>query len=945
MKAKHGLTILVASLVLIGLFICLVMMLIAVFGGMNLTDGCFYRYNIANDGSVASSDKITNNAILKATANYTGLTTPTADGKVKIDLNPNHYGEWLNTNLRIASGQQIKANITGEISLCRAYLPKNNLQSSSNLDIANNKIPIPRLEGEGLEPLSLIFNAKTDEWRNITEIYYNDEIIISISPDRKPTLDSQGNILTNVTAVTQPDIFTKQIITADCSEGKTAYNPICGRYSIYSGTYVNGCSWNDKCYQTPTGGGKCISGINTVLIWKTPGGCSAGLGVWQPDYADAGCWQNVTAAAPEPYKYDGTFTSPWSNDINKLFINPNLQCSDSNHNLLDKDYITGDFQNQRYFWFSANNAAGLLYRYSSSEIPADIKFRGSVYNFAKIQDDQSPYSNPNYKILLNLNYKTLNKTYLQFRFHDQDGSFADNTGGYILNIKQTKCRRTNGESFNDSINDRGRIDYMIVPIDQNPNSSSSVYQINSLSTDGQGNANIQIPASINDGNLWMRINNAPQDYKDSFGQYKVQFSISTPVGQFGALILTPLFEHLKGTVKNASEQMFKNMVCYEGDVNGTGCSNFFNYIKAILILYIMLYGMMFLLGMVQINQTDLVIRVIKVAIVAGLMNQNTFAFFSQYVFDFATGFSDSIIANMSGYSLFSTGGTSTNSVANPFMFLDSLLSKIFFSKTFFAQLLALIAIGIPGVLYFVIIFVALVIVVITTLRAIAIYLMAFMAVALLIGIAPLFLTFMLFETTKHLFDNWIKFTFRYMLEPVVLLAGIIILTQLFTIYLDFAVGYSVCWKCVLPIRLPFISIPGFDQVFSEMPLFCINWFAPWGADYRTGIMGMNMQYLIALIIIAYCMYGYAELSGTMVAKLTNAAMLSATNMGMGMSSTFGQKALGKVGLDSHSRNQIKQEAGERSQQRQQTLARHNKAEKPSLRQTNKNQNEGKKDDN
>ena len=160
---------------------------------------------------------------------------------------------------------------------------------------------------------------------------------------------------------------------------------------------------------------------------------------------------------------------------------------------------------------------------------------------------------------------------------------------------------------------------------------------------------------------------------------------------------------------------------------------------------------------------------------------------------------------MSGYNLFS-GSTS---VSNPFMFMNEVFTKIFLSATFAAQMI-----------------VALAIVIIVGFRAIAVYLMAYFAIAVLIGIAPLFLTFILFERTRYLFDNWVKFTFRYMLESTIMLAGIIIFTQLFTIFLDYVTGYSVCWNCGIPFTIPFPSIPGFNPAILDVPIFCFNWFAP-----------------------------------------------------------------------------------------------------------------------
>jgi type IV secretion system protein VirB6 len=49
-----------------------------------------------------------------------------------------------------------------------------------------------------------------------------------------------------------------------------------------------------------------------------------------------------------------------------------------------------------------------------------------------------------------------------------------------------------------------------------------------------------------------------------------------------------------------------------------------------------------LLGMVKISQTDLVIRIVKIAFVSGLMNDSTFEFFNTYVFDFTPDFTTTL---------------------------------------------------------------------------------------------------------------------------------------------------------------------------------------------------------------------------------------------------------------------------------------------------------------
>jgi type IV secretion system protein VirB6 len=208
----------------------------------------------------------------------------------------------------------------------------------------------------------------------------------------------------------------------------------------------------------------------------------------------------------------------------------------------------------------------------------------------------------------------------------------------------------------------------------------------------------------------------------------------------------------------------------------------------------------------------------------------------------------------------------------------------------------------------------------------AVYVMSFIFIAVLMGLAPLFLTFMLFESTRHLFDNWVKFTVKYMLEPLILLAGIIILTQLFTIYLDIILGYSVCWKCTLPIRMPFVGIiPGMPAILKDTEIFCIYWFGPWGMDFRSGALGINMQHMIALIMLAYAMYGYVELAGNITTQITGSSSApSATNAGKAISQKIENSVMKSQGLDQGTREQIGNEKDANTKNRKEDVDRINK---------------------
>ncbi|MFP3012370.1 MAG: type IV secretion system protein [Rickettsia sp.] len=930
-------------LAIVATLVCFIFAALGMIGAVKVGDGCYMRY--APDGK-GGSDSITGTITLNANANYVNTSKMLPDGTTQLIPDPNRYGEWLNTQVLVENNQPVNLQVVGQVSLCLAYVPKDNVQftestrpGKSNLDDKGNMIPIPRITDANNPPLSLIMDAKNNEWRNIAELYANDRVLVSVSPNFANT------------DATVEDAFKDDKVTKDCSQGKTSYDPICGKYSIYSGKYVNACELKEKYW-------------NCKVTWRCPNwfeqiGCDWGLLGCNPNCdkipeckEKCPAWANITGPAPENYLDDGSFTFSWSDDIGKLFIDysalqcsnnanipPNGRCPDSvsDRNPKDKDYIggvnctsgickDGDFQKNRRFWYTADGKGGkgptgLIYQMNdagsvSQALPSKLEFAEFVAETEQPPDYKDKDGKYLYKVIYNRPFNSnIEKSYLQYRlWYPASQDASKNTGGYVLNIKQTKCYRENGNSFNDTFDDRGRVQYIIVKPSENPNTSGKTYSPQGINVNSDGKYNFNANEA---GYIWMKILNDPnnnlRDYKDSEGSYKVHFSTSLKVGSFTIKVMNPLLQLFKTKVQGAATSMFKNMVCYKAN-DSSSCTNFFTYIKAILILYVMTYGAMFLLGFAKINQKELVIRIAKIGIVSGLMNGNTFEFFNNYLFDAITNFSDAIIANMSGYSLF----TSTNTISNPFMFLDAVMSKIFFSQTFIAQLLSLLSLGLSGIIYFIITFIAVGIVIITALRAVAVYIMAFMATCILIGIAPLFISFLLFDFTRYLFDNWVRFTIRYMIEPVVMMAGIIVLTQLFTIYLDFVLGYSVCWKCALPIKIPFIGTI-LPIALLNVPIFCINWFAPWGMDYMSGMMGVNMQNIVALVIIAYGMYGYVEFSGRMVAKLTSAAGPSATEIGGRMSHDAGQKALSPIGMDDKTRQGITGRAEARLKQRNKTL--------------------------
>lgn len=566
------------------IIVCIVMTIIMFIGSMKVTDGCLLRYD--PDKGAGVSDSVSNSFMLDAAANYTLITTEKPNGSIENKYHPDHYGEWLNSNMSVAKDQEIQLKIEGEISLCRAYLPKNNLQQASDLDTNANRVPIPRIEevsvehGKAIKPVSLIFDAKTDEWRNIAELYNDDQVIISILPNQKKLGDIPGSVRVDnaFVMVKDGDDYKNKQEVADCSEGKTTYSPLCGRYSIYSGKYVDECKWHNdyynvnpkiKCPWTCIGGcawansdGKC-PGV-TVVSW-----CCV-----KPECERQGGYSTIYKTAPEAYKDDGSYSFFWSNDTSKLFFNTSLRCTTTDNvptgqcpdpgNYSTKDALAINspaYQNNRRFWYPA--PTGLLYRMDSNENPTSAKSLGSKYEFAEVNTGDEVYeglnanhdNNNKYQVINNTTSKGAAKQYLQYRFWSAFSDYSKNTGGYVLNIKQTKCRRNNGNSYDDpGFAKRGKVQFIVVPYDQDISTCGSACSVSDIDTDANGKVTIKIDKP---GYLYMRILNKQEDYKDSYGRYKIQMLTSMEVGSFTLQILNPLFELLRGKVEDASIKILK----------------------------------------------------------------------------------------------------------------------------------------------------------------------------------------------------------------------------------------------------------------------------------------------------------------------------------------------------------------------------------------------------
>jgi len=385
---------------------------------------------------------------------------------------------------------------------------------------------------------------------------------------------------------------------------------------------------------------------------------------------------------------------------------------------------------------------------------------------------------------------------------------------------QNACQYINGipvTAATDSGNASGSIEYIIsqnVPDNATqgtpiPNSSIVPYVDPTIQVVGATIANGQ------NGTIWLRIIDNPNpysasNYADNYGRYQVVISqpnIEVP-GSFLSDLAEMVINPITAQIDTISQTMFET---------GSQSQAFMNIIRAALVLYIVLYGFTFLIGAEEITQSDFFVRIVKIGIILTLISPTGLSFFNTYLFSlFKNGQREliNLITDPSAASV-ETGQLNYNSL---FAFADYAIST-FFSSHFFSVLSAFLMWFPIGWVCLILLLYAIVVYVFAILEVVIAYVIAYTAIGLLIALGPVFIPLLLFKQTSHLFGAWIRAMVTYMMEPVIMFAGIILITAFVNDTLYNLLNLQLQSVPIIPIFLDFGSL-------GKLDLFTIYWINP-----------------------------------------------------------------------------------------------------------------------
>jgi type IV secretion system protein VirB6 len=293
------------------------------------------------------------------------------------------------------------------------------------------------------------------------------------------------------------------------------------------------------------------------------------------------------------------------------------------------------------------------------------------------------------------------------------------------------------------------------------------------------------------GDLYFKI--IDNYYPDNEGEYVVTI-LSGIAGKKGFIQET--IEFFTYTMSDVTEKMYKSFT------SGLG---FITIVRALLVMYVLITGFLFMLGLLREHVSELVVRLFKVGVIAALISHTSWEFFNTYLFSFFTVGAQSIATMISKAAFAYTGEVGGGQFIlpedmNSLSVFDNIL-KMLISPSIHYKIAALLFYKWYGFVYMVFIYICIGILMLAIIRSVMLYVVAIMLVALMLVISPVFILMILFQATKELFDTWLKQLLSNALLLIIVSASIAIMANLVLNQLESILYYKACWDIVWSLEI------------------------------------------------------------------------------------------------------------------------------------------------
>ena len=416
---------------------------------------------------------------------------------------------------------------------------------------------------------------------------------------------------------------------------------------------------------------------------------------------------------------------------------------------------------------------------------------------------------------------------LEFRHYNANASadlnvtsslYWDNYGGYTVYIDNSpECVKSNGEYLEYKVGDGDAKEFKGSSANFTAESTGTIsFRINDPDGDYRkavyGN---EVEPSDNNSRYYNNYQSG--DNKSKYTVTAVIYrSNSTIYSDFINLIVQPI----KNQMYSITQVMFENFV----GQGPTSTAVLVNTIRIVLVLWIIFYGIAFMFGMVEQTQMDFLYRIVKFSVVVTLISPGAWNTFNTYFFTLFREGADYIISVVS--TLHIPDGPGGGPHPN-FSFLDDTFGA-FFSSATWKKLASLLVMPPVGWIALIMIIIAMGFFIAGVAQAIIIYIMAIIAVSLLIVVSPLFITFVLFQHTKNLFEGWFKLLLSFSFQPILVFTSLALFNLFLIAFLHKMLNFSACWDCALFVDLTKVGNTVTNVLDVFIPAFCLfTFYVPW----------------------------------------------------------------------------------------------------------------------
>jgi type IV secretory pathway VirB6-like protein len=327
----------------------------------------------------------------------------------------------------------------------------------------------------------------------------------------------------------------------------------------------------------------------------------------------------------------------------------------------------------------------------------------------------------------------------------------------------------------------------------------------------------EIPGAMTGDALFFKI--VDGFYEDNYGGYHVKIKSGTRDPKPGPL------ETVFHAFSEPIDALMKRI--YKGVVNNT---EYINMVRALLVLYILFFAYAYLMGMVEKPRTEFITKVVKFGIIAQLISPDSWDFFYN---NFFAAFVDGVLQ----IAVLIATPFADYDPASPWYSMDQILKKFASAETA-AKVGSTLFSNIAGFLLIIVFYISLALFIIAAIKALTVYIVAYIGIAFMVALAPLFIIFLLFDKTRELFEEWVNQLVAFSLQQIILFAGLGMFAALLFHFLTEAVGYRVCWETWFNFSLMGYHIVDLKYWFPNIRDLRADLWMDWGR----GIVEFYTQY-------------------------------------------------------------------------------------------------------